>query len=278
MFKMLAFLAFVLFSGPKVDADVVYANVSGKDLMMDVYYPENAPKDPTAAVVVIHGGAWMGGDRKQMGELCQAISKKGLLAATVQYRLAPAFKWPAMLDDVQTAVRYLRANATKYHIDPKRIGATGASAGGHLSLLLGSRDTRDPSPSLFPKESSRVSAVLNLFGPTDLSKDFPPSLDLVFATVLGKPKAQAAEEIRQASPVTFVDAKTAPVFTIHGSADPLVPVIQVQRLHDLLKGASVPNEQHVIQGMGHEIARNNVDCMKALDGGLNWLVKFLEKP
>lgn len=274
---MLAYVALAFFGfSPKVETDVVYAKVAGVDLMMDVYHPEVKSAGKSAAVVVIHGGAWMGGRRQDMAELCQAIAKKGMLAATVQYRLAPKFKWPAMQDDTQTAVRYLRSNAEKYGIDPNRIGATGASAGGHLSLLLGSTETRDANAEHFKGVSSRVRAVLNLFGPTDMANDYPPQMDLLFMQVLGKPKAQAAEEIRQASPVSHITKGTAPVFTIHGSADPLVPVMQVKRLDDALKAAGVSHVQHVIEGMGHEIAKSKPEAMKAMEAGLDWLVAQLK--
>ena len=272
---MLAYLALLLFSGPKVEADVVYAKVAGTDLMMDIYRPEVPSTKPTGAVVVIHGGGWMGGKRQDMAELCDALAKKGLFAATVQYRLAPAFRWPAMLDDVQTAVRYLRTNAAKYNIDPNRIGATGASAGGHLSLMLGFTDTRDLKTTLFPKESSHVAAVLNLFGPTDMSQDYPPFLDGMFETVLGKKKADAAAEIKAASPVNWVSDHSAPVFTIHGDKDPLVPIIQSKRLDDALKAHAIFHDRRIIKGLGHEIAKSNADCMKAMEDGIDWLVKML---
>lgn len=278
MSVMLAYFALAIFGfGAKVETDIVYAKVGGVDLMMDVYHPAVAAENgKSPAVVVIHGGAWMGGKRQDMAELCQAIAKKGMLAATVQYRLAPRFKWPAMWDDTQTAVRYLRANAEKFGIDPKRIGATGASAGGHLSLMLGSTDTRDPDAEHFKGVSSRVKAVLNLFGPTDMSQDYPPQMDLLFMQVLGKPRAQAAEEIRQASPVTHIKKDAAPVFTIHGSADPLVPVVQARRLDEALKKAGVPHVQHIIEGMGHEIAKSKPEAMKAMEAGIDWLAASLK--
>lgn len=273
---MLALIAYslMLATPAGVDADVVYAKTAGIELKMDVYRPESSPMKPVGAVVVIHGGAWMGGKRQDMAELCEAISKRGLLAATVQYRLAPQFKWPAMLDDAQTAVRYLRANASKYNIDPDRIGAAGASAGGHLSLLLGSLESRGKLEH-FPGVSSRVSAVLNLFGPTDLSQDYPPFLDMMFETVLGKKKAEASEIIRQASPVTHIGPSSAPVFTIHGSADPLVHIMQSKRLDEALKRHGVFHDRREIAGMQHLIAKTNPECVQAVEAGIDFLAQRL---
>lgn len=273
---MLAFLAYsLLLTGPKIDADITYAKLSDIELKMDIYHPEPKPVKPAGAVVVIHGGGWMGGKRQDMDRLCQEIAKRGLVAATVQYRLAPKYKWPAMIDDAQTAVRFLRANATKYNIDPKRIGAAGASAGGHLSLLLGSRETNDPKPTLFANQSSRVGAVFNIFGPTDLTQDFAAGWEILFASLTGKKKEEFPPIIKDFSPVTHITKKSAPVFTVHGSKDPLVPVIQSKRLENALKAVGVPCTTRVIEGMGHEVALTNPDCVRAMEEALAWLVKTL---
>src|SRR5687768_5217391 len=120
-----------------VTPDVVYARVAGEELAMDIYQPAALSREPRPAVVALHGGAWMSGTRKHMARICEAIAAQGMVAATASYRLAPKHKWPAMLDDAKASVRFLRANAAKYNLDPKRIGATGVSAGGHLALFLG---------------------------------------------------------------------------------------------------------------------------------------------
>ena len=275
---MVAALLAALAIFPQFDLDVTYSKAGGEDLKLDIYRPapgSNGAK--SAAVLVIHGGAWMGGKRQDMAAMCQFLSGRGFLAATVEYRLAPKFKWPAMLDDCQTAVRYLRANADKLGIDANRIGAAGASAGGHLSLLLGFRDTRDPAPKEFPAFGSRVSAVVNLFGPTDLSNttDFPPSLDMLFGAVLGKPRSQAAEEVRLASPVSFIDSKSAPVFTIQGKADTLVPYHQALLLDERLKATGVPHVLTLIEGMPHGLPLERKEVADAVEAAGKWLQEKL---
>lgn len=275
---MLAFLAYSLFlTGPKIDADITYAKLSDIELKMDIYHPTIRPVRQVGAVVVIHGGGWMGGKRQDMDRLCQEIAKRGLVAATIQYRLAPKYKWPAMIDDVQTAVRYLRANASKYNIDPMRIGATGASAGGHLSLLLGFSETHDQKPTLFAGQSSKVSAVLNIFGPTDMSQDYDAGWQILFGGLTGKKQSEFPAFVKDFSPVNYITKGSAPVFTVHGAKDPLVPVIQSKRLEDKLKAVGVPCTTRVIEGMGHEVALSNPACKKAMEEGLAWLVKQLSK-
>lgn len=128
-----------------IDRDVVYSLPGGERLQMDIYHPQTLSSEPKPAVLVIHGGAWVSGKRQDMATMCEALAQEGFLAATVSYRLAPKHKWPTMVEDVRTAVRYLRSRAAELKIDPNRLGAAGASAGGHLALLLGASDspTRD---------------------------------------------------------------------------------------------------------------------------------------
>jgi len=258
---------------PQPELNVTYAKLGDISLQMDIYRPEPTKK-PSAAVVVIHGGAWMGGQRQDVAALSKKISEKGMLAATVSYRLAPKSVWPAMLDDVQTAVRYLRANAKQYNIDPNRIGAAGASAGGHLALMLGVRDTRDKATPFYPTVSSRVSAVFDIFGPTDFS-DFPKDFDGMFALVLGKPRKDADSEIRDASPISFVDKHSAPVFIYQGMTDPLVNFKQSKKLEDRYRKLGLKVEAVYLEGIGHEYKESDPRCVDAMLRGIDFLAKHL---
>ncbi len=269
---MLAIFLSLALASPTPDLDVLYSRAGGEELRMDIYSPSGSASAMRPAVLVIHGGAWMSGRRQDMAHSAQALADQGFVAATTSYRLAPKSKWPAMLDDVQTAVRFLRKNAAKYGIDQNRIGSAGASAGGHLALMLGFRDLRDAKPLEYLGESSRVSAVFNIFGPTDMRRDFPTSLDVLYTAVLGKPRAQASEEIADASPVRHIDKGDAPVFTIHGKADPLVPFVQAQWLDENLKKAGIVHELHLIEGMGHSIDLGN----PAVSSAMQKAVKFLQ--
>ena len=256
----LALLALLLQAGPPTTG-IVYREVDGQRLMMDVY-PAAGGSAKAPAVVVIHGGAWMTGDREDMSDLCTALSVNGMVAATVDYRLAPGSKWPAMLEDVRAAVRFLRTNAGRFGIDPNRVGAAGVSSGAHLALMLGFSGS----------SSSRVMVVLNLFGPTDLTKDYSPFLAQAMAEqVLGKDLADAIEDIRAFSPVTYVTSDDAPVFTVHGRADPLVPYVQAERLDEALRGAGVPHTMLLIDGMGHGVEMDHKAEMQAVSEGVAFM-------
>ncbi|MBL8088609.1 MAG: alpha/beta hydrolase [Chthonomonas sp.] len=257
---------------------ITYSKIDGVDLQMDVYRPAaTAAKTPAFAVVVIHGGAWMGGNRVDMRDLCTALTKQGFVAASVSYRLAPKFKYPTMIQDVQTAVRYLRANSKALNIRRDKIGAAGASAGGQLSLMLGSTESRMRTSREATNQSSKVQVVLNLFGPVDMTiaQDYGRALDPVFSAVLGKPRAEAAALIKAASPYYSFTRESAPTFTIHGDKDPLVPVNQAKVLEAKLTELNVPHETRIVPGMAHGIDMKVPGTGKALQDGIDYLRKWL---
>lgn len=286
---MIAYLALLLIQ-PRIDLGIVYSKVGGSELKMDVYYP-TVPQTgaaggrlgPTPAVLVMHGGAWIQGARQDMAALCRMLAAEGVLAATIDYRLAPKFRWPAMLDDAQTAARYLRTNAAQFNIDTNRIGAAGASAGGHMALFLGFCDTRDPKPAEYPKASSRVNAVLDLFGPTDLSVDYPPSMDMIYGLVLGKKRQDAAAEIKAGSPINYLDKDDAPVFIVQGTADKVVPPKQSERLDGALERLGIRHEAVFVEGMTHDLNSKdpaiNAKINDAVVRGVRWLkTELLKRP
>jgi acetyl esterase/lipase len=262
--------------GPPAPVTVTYKTVGEAELKMDVYSPANV-QPGTPAVVVLHGGAWVGGDRAQMAALCQAMAANGLVAATASYRLAPANRWPAMVEDAQDAVRFLRDNAAKYSIDPRRVGAAGASAGGHLSLLLGTTDGW-PDGKGNAKTSSKVAAVFNIFGPFDCSQDFNPMISSMLAQqIIGKKLEECAEDIKNFSPATYVSKDDAPVFTLQGKADPLVPFKQAERLDAALKAVGVAHTLRLLDGMQHAIDQTKKDQTDAVAEGIAWLKTTLCK-
>ncbi|CAN5450795.1 N/A [soil metagenome] len=263
-----------------VENDVVYRTVGGEALKMDVYRPAETT-GVAPVVVLIHGGAWIEGTKKDFGPAGMELARRGVFAVSVDYRLgspdvnkADRHLWPAMIDDVQSAVRFLRGHAKEYRIDPKRIGALGASAGAQLAMLLGTTDTRDKKTDFFPKESSRVMAVVELSGPTDMGKDVPDGLTFLYKAVMGVEKAQAADPIRSMSPIRFVDKKTAPMFIIHGIVDVTVPVIHGQNMAAALKAKGIPYEAAFVEGADHGLS--NPEAIKAIFRSLDWLVGRLK--
>jgi acetyl esterase/lipase len=230
-------------SAPATDVlqNVVYATVNGVDLHLDVYEPPDHSQ-PRPAVVLIHGGSWMSFDKSTMSGMGGFLSRSGFVAFAVDYRLFDGKEnlWPAQLDDVQRAVRWIRANATKYGVDPDHIGAFGHSAGAQLAALLGMENTRDNSDHALARYSSKVEAVVDVSGPADFTTDHDAEGDAFFTHFLGGDYATHPELWREASPVFHVAKHDAPFLIVHGTQDKEVPISQSQELYDKLRSAHVP--------------------------------------
>ncbi len=244
-----------------LEEGVTYGKGGTEDLKLDLARPEHAD-GVLPGIVFIHGGGWKGGSRGSYRNLIQEAAKRGYVAVTVEYRLTNPDEhgkakspFPAQLEDVKCAVRWLRANAEKYHVDPKRIGATGESAGGHLSLLLGvtGATKQFEGSGGNPEVSSEVQTVVNYFGPTDLARmyGYNKRVDELLDTLCdGKPQ-ERAEQYKAASPVTYVSKDVCPILTIHGTVDKLVPVDQAVEFDAAMKKAGATSALIILDGQGH---------------------------
>ena len=235
------------------EADVVYGRGGEVDLKMNI----GRPKESSASlpcVVLIHGGGWAAGNKNQHNDQVHEFVRKGYVSATVHYRFAPKYVFPAQIEDVKCAIRYLRANADKYGIDKNRIGAVGFSAGAHLSMLLGAMDPEDgfEGEGGNPDEPSKVNAVVAFFGPTDFTTDdWPKQTVPILQTFLGGTKADKAEAYRKASPISYVSKGDAPMLLIQGTKDVLVPWTQATSMAEALTKAGVYGRVDLILGAGH---------------------------
>jgi acetyl esterase/lipase len=253
--------------GTKVIRDLQYAKVGDVTLSLDLYLPSQAD-GPLPTIVAVHGGGWAAGRREEAQGIRQA--SRGYAVAAISYRLSGVATFPAQIEDCKAAVRWLRANATKYHLDPDRIGATGHSAGGHLVSLLGTTGcTRKFDQGEHLDFSSQVQAVCALSGPTDLLQmdahalkdarlkhDVPGSPE---SRLIGGPIQQNKEKAAQANPITYVTPNTPPFLLVHGDNDPVVPVHQAQLLYEALKAKGVEAKLYVVPGAGHGIGGPDVD-------------------
>lgn len=245
----------------RVERDVQYGEAGGQKLRLDVFQPAGETA-VHPAVVLVHGGGWREGDKRDFDELARVLSDSGYACFSVNYRLVKhgANQYPAQIDDVQRAVRWIRSRAATYHIDPNRLAGLGASAGGHLVALLGTRDTRDNRDASLAGYSSRVSCVVDLFGPTDFTiqpsekATQNPDVRNLVLDFFGKTPKEAPELYRDASPIAHIDRKTVPFLIFHGRLDAIVPLDQSQRMHNaLLKNGTFsrlvifPDEGHGIQ-------------------------------
>jgi acetyl esterase/lipase len=247
--------------GVDVKRDVVFGKGGGRDLKMHLVLPESKPNEPLPAYVWIHGGGWQAGSKEGGINQVASIVAEGFIGATIEYRLTGEAPFPAQIEDCKCAIRFLRAHADEYGIDPDRIAVGGSSAGGHLVALLGtSGDVKDlEGNGGWPDQSSRVQAVVDLYGPTDFSK-FVTTRGFESHNRAGSPESKLLgggevlgndEGIRRVNPITYIDDKDPPFLIIHGTSDPIVPANQSQLLHEALEEAGVHTKLHLIQGAKH---------------------------
>ncbi len=230
--------------------DVTYCTMDGLALTMDIYQPQPAPKQPAPTVLFVHGGGWTQGDKTAPGNLVDfaALVLRGYVVASIDYRLAPKYQFPAMLYDTKCAVRFLRAKADTYNIDPNRIGAMGDSAGGHLVSLLGTTDAKAGfEQGEYLDQSSRVQAVADLYGPADLT----PASGSIIGLQLGRVFGTAPGAFEKASPVTYITPDDPPFLILQGDRDQIVPASQSEELNDRLKAAGVPSTLVIVKNAGH---------------------------
>jgi acetyl esterase/lipase len=251
----------------KILRDIPYADTKNPKQTLDLVVP-HAPSSlpPLPLVVWIHGGGWKNGDKRSghRPDRLPAIVKTGrFVGATLSYRLSGESKWPSQIHDCKAAVRWLRGNSKKFGIDPKRIAVWGSSAGGHLVSMLGaSGDNAQLEGKLggYSNQSSRVSAVVNYYGPSALLKmdDYPSKIvhnapHSPESQLIGSPIQKSKFKALQASPLHHVSSDDAPHIHFHGTNDSLVPFNQSVIYHKALKKAGVQSILITSRTGGHNM-------------------------
>jgi acetyl esterase/lipase len=218
--------------------DIEYATASPAQ-KLDIYLPDQG-EGPFPVILNIHGGAWIGGDKayKQVLSMLEGL-QLGYAVVAINYRLSGEAIWPAQINDCKAAIRWVRANADQFMLNPGKIAAWGGSAGGHLSAMVGTsgdvKELEDLSQGN-PEQSSRIQAVVDWFGPTDflrmdehlkasgVAKPMPHSTpDSPESKLLGKNLEEAPELVKAANPCTYISADDPPFLIQHGMEDNLVP-------------------------------------------------------
>jgi acetyl esterase/lipase len=249
-------------AGATLLTDLHYVENGHERQTLDLYIPSET-KGPLPLIVWVHGGAWRSGSKEQCQPFNQGYLIKGYAIASINYRFSQHAIFPAQLEDCKAAIRWLRAHAKDYNLNPDRFAAYGGSAGGHLVALLGTTGdikTFDVGANL--DISSKVQAVCDYYGPSDFSYDENTALpefikrlndpqDAV-PQLIGGPVKENRDAARKASPVTYVKTQPLPPFLIvHGDKDPVVPITQSERLFNVLREAKGNVHLHCIKGAGH---------------------------
>jgi acetyl esterase/lipase len=249
---------------------VAFGKGGDRELRMNILRPKQKAAMPMPVVVYIFGGGWRSGNRSQGIGPLTPLAEKGYFCASIEYRLSTEAVFPAQIEDCKCAIRFLRAKAKEYNLDPDRIAVWGSSAGGHLAALLGTSGGVKELEGTggWPEFSSRVQAVVDWFGPTDFlrmdaagssmkhdSATSPESL------LIGGPIQENKEKAAKASPLTYV-SKEGPAFLImHGDQDPLVPINQSELLVNALRKAGIKVRYEIFPGAQHGFVGDLADNM-----------------
>ena len=262
--------------------DIPIGEIDGVTLSINIAFPKRQGKrsqKPRPVLILIHGGGFISGDKDDKNQQIQNLTRLGFVTASAMYRLAPEYRFPAALEDIKLAIRYLKANARKYHIDPDRILLSGSSAGSYLAVIAGVTGNSDAfsNHGLYPDVDSSVRAVAAQSAPIG---DFTLAKYADRPTVrrLADPNAEDYSAVLAAmTPVRYLDANDPPFFLSHGDADPVVPVEMSREFVSQLKESNHPFEYHEVKGGTHSFRRSAPDQAKQVfDAYIQFLLKWAE--
>jgi acetyl esterase len=247
--SLLLFAAGAAAAAPAIQTDIEYGQAGGTSLRLDACVPDGP--GPFPAVILVHGGAWNAGDKSggpskgYMAPMQDPLTRGGFAWFSINYRLAPKYRYPADVEDVETAIRWVKTHAAEYRVDPQRLALSGESAGAHLIAMAAVRAT----------EATRVAAVVPFYGPFDLigrarpGQPLGPNMAALFGfKVLDE---QSERALHDASPLNFVKPGLPPFLLVHGTADSKVPYRQSTDMQAALRRVGVPCELLSIKGGDH---------------------------
>jgi len=277
----------------RVEKNVIYGMYSGMALLLDVHYPA---RQNGFGIVFIPGSGWSAPlsysatplkESPQVAMYVPSLTEAGYTVFAITHRATPTFRYPAAVEDVQRAVRFVRHNAARYGINPARIGGSGGSSGGHLVSLLGTMDgagdPNDPDP--VNRESAKLQCAVGRAAPADLSQMSPSNglaaVSLFLGVAANQPMQKNSTEYKTAwaaSPINYVSPDDPPFLLVHGDADLVVPFRQSEMMEAALKEAGVPVKLIRIEGGGHgptfDGAKNPPDYKAEI---VKWLDTHLRK-
>jgi acetyl esterase/lipase len=272
--------------GVKVVRDVAYVDGGSAAQKLDLYLPEKAG-GPWPLIIWVHGGGWKAGDKA--GCPARRMTGQGYAVASINYRLSDEARFPAQIEDCKAAIRWLRSQATAYNLDPAHFGVWGSSAGGHLVALLGTSGTvKDFDRGGHLDMSSRVQAVCDYYGPTDLLQmdahalagatlkhDQPNSPE---AALIGGPIQENKDKAERANPIRYITPDAPPFLIVHGDQDPVVAHYESELLYEALKKAGLSVHFHTMNGAGHGIGIGGAELDRMVDDFFARYLKSDAKP
>ncbi|GGW79660.1 alpha/beta hydrolase [Alteromonas halophila] len=256
--------------------DIPIGQIAGTQLSINIAFPTKTSKKASPVILFIHGGGFVSGSKDTKNQQLRNFSKRGYVAASAMYRLAPKHKFPSQIEDIQLAIRFLKANAVRYHLDPDKIIVAGSSAGGYLAVMAGVTGNSDAfsDHGLFSSQNSVVRAVI---------AQSPPIADFTLPTYQNSLAVQrladpATTDIQKTlvnmTPATYLDPNDPPFFLSHGSKDPLVPVQMSREFVEELNSIKHDYVYYEVEGGTHSLTKSAPQKAKMV---FSELVKFIEK-
>ena len=247
------------FDGYPALFNVTYCTMGGERLLMDIVLPGKPGPSPRPFVLYVHGGGWTMGGRSDLGYFNLKLLSEGYAVGTLDYRLAPQYKFPAQIEDVKCAIRFVRKNAALIGVDPNKIAADGSSAGGNLVSLLGLTNSSMWDVGPYANVSDNVSAVVDEFGPSNITSflyyNASPGMRAYYDGIFSEVFASSPELLSQASPVNHVTGNAPPFLIIQGLQDSTVPYNQSVQLYNLLVSAGDTANIILVENAGHMLVQ-----------------------
>jgi acetyl esterase/lipase len=263
----------------RLDTGIVFGKGGTTELRLDMARPLG--EGPFPAIICLHGGGWVGGERQQMKNTIEAMARRGYVAISPDYRLAPRDRFPAQVEDGKAAVRWVRAHAEEYRIKPQRIGVFGFSAGAHLACMLGVTGKKDgfEGEGSNAEQSSAVQAVVSFFGPTDFTQPVwrKDVCERHLMPFLGGTAQEKADVYRRASPLTYAGKNAPPFLFVHGTADDIVPIQQSEEMVEKLRQVGVSARLIRVPGEGHGWGWSHDDRLTSLAHMMDFFDKTLKR-
>ncbi len=257
--------------------DIPIAKIDGVQMSINIAFPEKMSLAPRPVLMLIHGGGFISGDKSSKNKQIMKLSTIGFVSASAMYRLSPDYRFPAAIEDIKLAIRFLKANAAKYHIDPDRIIVSGSSAGSYLAVMAGVTGNSNTfsDHGLYTNYDSSVHAVTSQSAPIGDFTLPEYAKSLLVTRLLPANYTDLKTTLSLMSPATYLDVNDPPFFLSHGDKDPVVPVEMSREFVNELKKINHSFEYHEVKGGTHSFGSSAAKQSKVVFSSyLNFLKKW----
>jgi|TARA_B100002003_G_scaffold142485_1_gene131846 acetyl esterase/lipase len=231
--------------------DIVFKDTEQRQLKLDIYKKKSLSSS-VPVIIFIHGGSWVTGGKEDYLVYCLAYAQKGYVTASLSYRFSQEAIFPAAVEDIICGIRWIKSHGNEYGIDTSKVALVGGSAGGHLAMMAAYTidEPQFISGCDDNKISTTITAIVNIYGPTDLTTDFAIAQGATYQ-FMGTKYEENPSIFKEASPLTYISPDDPPTLIFHGTIDKIVPIYQSDLLDEQLTKNGVEHEYHRLNGWPH---------------------------